>query len=56
VVQTALKMVSLSGHQWVLVVGVSLAGTFWLEVRKLMALTRGQLAVPDEPANKKSRE
>jgi Ca2+-transporting ATPase len=55
-VQTALKTVSLSGQQWALVVGVSLAGTFWLEVRKLIALRRGQTAVPDEQANKKSRE
>jgi hypothetical protein len=54
--ETALKMVSLSGQQWVLLVGVRQAGTFRLEARNLKAPRRGQTAVPDEPANKKSRE
>jgi Ca2+-transporting ATPase len=35
--QTALRTVSLSGQEWALVVGASLAGTFWLEVRKFVS-------------------
>ena len=35
--QTALRTVSLSCQQWTLMVGASLAGTFWLEVRKVLS-------------------
>jgi Ca2+-transporting ATPase len=39
-VQTALKTVSLTAREWALVLGVSLVGTFWLEVRKLLTTMR----------------
>lgn len=35
--QMALRTVSLSGKEWALVVGASLAGTFWLEVWKVLS-------------------
>jgi Ca2+-transporting ATPase len=38
--QAVLKTASLSGAQWVLITGATLAGTFWLEIRKLIAFSR----------------
>jgi Ca2+-transporting ATPase len=35
--QAVLKTASLSGAQWALITGAALAGTFWLEIRKLIA-------------------
>lgn len=38
--QTALKTASLGGSQWLLILGVTLVGTFWLEARKLITSRR----------------
>jgi Ca2+-transporting ATPase len=39
-VQRALKTVSLSGGEWALAVGAALAGTFWMEVRRVISQYR----------------
>lgn len=41
-VQAALKIQSLTGQEWLLVIGASLAGSFWIEARKQLISGRNQ--------------